>query len=177
MNYWITTDTHFNHEKMVTKFKTRDKGFEDKILRGFKILSEEDIFIHLGDVSFGRDVYWNSIIGKLTCKKWLLIGNHDKHSIPWYLKHGWDFVVHSMTLKLMGHTILFSHVPEPFTGENYTINIHGHFHDNDHRYREPYLVKIKNDRQHLLAIENNNYQLFNLNSVLRDFEKVRKKDD
>ena len=175
MNYWILTDSHFNHDKMVYKFKTRDKGFEEKIVRGFKVIKEDDIFIHLGDVSFGRDQYWNSIIGQLPCKKWLLIGNHDKHSISWYIRCGWDFIGHTMSQKIMGHNILFSHIPQPFYGDNYTINIHGHFHNNDRRYHEPYLVKIKNDRQYLLAIENNNYQLFNLRSVIEDFQKRNQK--
>lgn len=175
MNYWIITDTHFDHYKLFMEYKTREKGFELKILKGFQIIKKGDVLIHLGDVSFGNDAFWNNKISELNCHKWLLKGNHDSRSYVWFLDHGWDFVAESFTLKMMGHKILFSHIPQKFTGDNYTINIHGHFHNNDHRCYEPELVAISDKRQYLLAIENNNYQLFNLKSVLKDFDQKMKK--
>lgn len=174
MNYWITTDTHFDHDKMFTKFKTREEGFEKKILKGFQAIRDGDLLIHLGDVSFGNDAVWNEKISEINCIRWLLKGNHDKRSTNWYLNHGWNFVADTFTMRLMGHKILFSHIPQKFTGDNYTINIHGHFHDNDHRYYEPELVAIRDKRQHLLALETNNYQLFNLKNILKDFDKKMK---
>lgn len=169
MNYWITTDTHFGHDKMFTEFGTRKEGFEKRILKGFQVVKEDDILIHLGDVSFGNDAEWNKKICSLSCKKWLIRGNHDRHSIQWFLQQGWDFTADSFVINFMRHKILFSHIPIRYTGDNYTINIHGHFHNNDHRCYEPELVAIMNKRQYLLAIENNNYQLFNLKTIIEDF--------
>ena len=174
MNFWITTDTHLGHERMVTKFKTRLPRFEEDIFKGFACIEPGDILIHLGDVAFKNESFWHSLISEIKCKKWLVLGNHDKNSLTWYLQRGWDFVGETFTLNFMGHVILFSHVPQPFTGKNYTINIHGHFHDNDHRHREPYLVAIKNERHYLLAIETNKYKLFNLKTILKNFKKVDK---
>ena len=175
MNYWITTDTHFGHNNMVTKMKVREAGFEERILTSLsRNVGKEDVLIHLGDVSLGNDAYWNERIAEIGLFRWLVLGNHDKHSKSWYLNHGWHFVSEYFSMNIHNHDILFSHVPRCIEGYNYTINIHGHFHDNDHRYHEPELVAIKNDKQYLLALETNNYNPFNLNKIINDFNKKNK---
>lgn len=173
MNIWLTTDSHFNHKAIITEFGFRPVGYEETIIKNIKkTVLKNDILIHLGDFSFGNDAYWQKRFNdEINCIKWFILGNHDKHSLQWYLKFGWSFVGESITIKMFGHTILFSHVPKVDSG--YTINIHGHFHNNDHRLHEPRLVAIKNDKQYLLAIENNNYQLFNLQSIIKKFNIQR----
>ncbi len=93
MNYWITTDTHFGHKKLIDE-EARPINFESSILKRLKdVLRPDDILIHLGDVSFKDDKKWHSMLIELSpCKKWLILGNHDSHSDTWYMKHGWDFV-------------------------------------------------------------------------------------
>lgn len=174
MNIWIITDTHFNHKDIITEFGFRPVGFEEIILKNIKkTVSKNDLLIHLGDFSFGDDAYWQKRFNdEIDCVKWFILGNHDKHSMVWYFKFGWYFVGETFSLNMYGHKILFSHEPQIDSG--YTINIHGHFHNNDHRLHESNLVAIKNDKQYLLALEDNNYQLFNLHAIIKKFDTIQR---
>jgi calcineurin-like phosphoesterase family protein len=170
MNYWIISDTHLGHDKM-EEFCGRPKGFEDVILHSLSTIPVaadlNSVLIHLGDICIGDDNKWNSeIVNAIQCNhKWLIRGNHDKKSMAWYLERGWDFVADSFTMDIFGGDILFSHTPKIDTG--YMLNIHGHFHNSDHHRHEPELVKIKNARQVLIAIEYSNYAAVNLQSLVK----------
>lgn len=165
MNYWLTTDTHFNHKKLIEYGRPED--FEQKITNGLKLIKQGDILIHLGDVCIGMDYYMNKIITELPCKKWLIKGNHDNKSINWYLEHGWDFVGRTMTQKLFGKVILFSHEPKAWDGY-YELNIHGHLHDCDHRRETPEVMAVLNGYQKLLALEYTNYLPVMLEKFIRE---------
>jgi len=135
-NYWITSDTHFGHTKLVAD-EYRDYGFEDDILNSIKnvIRSPQDVFIHLGDVALYEEDYWHQRLMDsipLGVKRWLILGNHDKKTISWYLERGWDFVGESLTLSMFGVKVVFSHIPK--TLHKYEdVNIHGHLHDGSYR--------------------------------------------
>jgi calcineurin-like phosphoesterase family protein len=92
--------------------------------------------------------------------------------MEWYLNRGWDFVADSFTVDIYGGEILFSHVPKRDTG--YMLNIHGHFHNSDHRRHEPDLVAVKNERQILVAMEYNNYQPFSLRALVENWRTLKK---
>ena len=104
-------------------------------------------------------------IKPLKCKKWLVLGNHDHKSNHWYLNNGWDWVGRQFKWKYGGKYILFSHIPQP-DDRWFDINIHGHFHNSDHRKRELELVAIYTNKHYLLAIENINYQPVLLTTIL-----------
>lgn len=165
MNYWIITDTHLGHDKM-QEFCGRPEGFENEILLSLSKIPFDNVLIHLGDICIGEDEAWNKLLlESASCRyKWLVRGNHDRKSMAWYLDHGWDFVADSFSMDIFGGVILFSHIPKVDTG--YWMNIHGHFHNSDYRRHEPELIKIKNQRQILVAMEYNNYQPFNLKTLV-----------
>ena len=165
MRYWITTDTHFGHELLVRE-GIRPPLFEDLILKRLKdVLPPDDILIHLGDISFNNDAVWNARLIEISpCKKWLIKGNHDKHSDTWYLARGWDFVADRIRMHRFGAEIVFSHIP--IKDDGYDFNIHGHFHNNDHRKVEPELIAIANDKHVLVAIENTNYMPVTLKQLV-----------
>jgi calcineurin-like phosphoesterase family protein len=162
MNYWIIADSHFGHEKL--KQFGRPDYFEIMILNGLSKIRPEDVLIHLGDICINKDVAWHLQLEKINCRKWLVLGNHDKKSISWYLSHGWCWVGESFTFNMFGKKILFSHIPKIDIG--YDLNIHGHFHNNSHRSNEPDILAIKNDRQILIAMEFNNFQPYNLKTLI-----------
>jgi len=169
MKYWIITDTHFGHDSPTSPMITqcgRPDGFSQKILINLNRTKQcPDILIHLGDICFGREEYWHNELNKWVCgKKWLIRGNHDKKSDTWYLEHGWDFVAEWIWIVKFGKNILLSHKPIADCG--YDLNIHGHFHNADHRRWEPELVAIRNDKQILLALETLNYMPINLQTVI-----------
>lgn len=155
MNVWVTTDTHLGHDAMV-EYCGRPKNHSYLILkRHSEMVKPDDILIHLGDICIGNDALWHSnFMGCVPGRKWLVRGNHDKKSDTWYLSHGWDFVGYNILLRKFGIDILLSHIP--VGGNGYDVNVHGHFHNSDHRRHEPELSAIKTDRHILVAIENTN---------------------
>ena len=156
MRIWLTTDTHFGHEKMV-EFG-RPKGFEEKILAGLELNTKVgDILIHLGDFCIGNDAKWlGDYLYRLPGRKhWLIRGNHDRKSNSWYIDHGWDWIGENMELKMFNKNNIFSHIPlAMFRIPWNSINIHGHLHGNNHRESEVPLTELHK----LLALENTNYQ-------------------
>jgi calcineurin-like phosphoesterase family protein len=134
MNYWLISDTHFNHEG-IEKWGDRSGNWQEKIWKGLKAIPAEDTLIHLGDICIGEDSAIHEELSKLTCKKVLVLGNHDKKSKQWYTEHGWDFVCDGLEFIYMGHYIHFTHRPTRPQGNN-TFNVHGHTHGNMHRSEE-----------------------------------------
>nr|MDO8119138.1 metallophosphoesterase [Candidatus Sigynarchaeota archaeon] len=155
MKIWLTTDTHFGHKKMLD-YCNRPADFEKKIMRGLLQIPEDDVLIHLGDVCIGNDeVHHATWVQKLPIKtKILIIGNHDRKSIAWYLSHGWSFACHGLRLEAFGKKILLSHEPQPDDGW-YDVNIHGHFHNKEHRIGDS--LDFYTDKHKKLALEDTNY--------------------
>jgi calcineurin-like phosphoesterase family protein len=112
----------------------RPANFEELIWKGLEILKSEDILIHLGDVSIGADHEVAEKLSRFPFKKWLVKGNHDNHSISWYVNHGFDSACEEMVINMFGHKILLSHMPQP-KREGITKNIHGHLHGGKSRSR------------------------------------------
>ena len=165
MKYWLTTDTHFNHGA-IKEYCGRPDDYEERILKGLCSIPHNDVLIHLGDVCLGKDEEMHKhFIKPFSYKKILVRGNHDKKSDNWYLAHGWDWVCKTMEIERMGKRILFSHRPMVWNGY-WTINIHGHFHNTNHRRDEPGMNRDLLAGQHLLALEYNNYKPWILDSIL-----------
>jgi calcineurin-like phosphoesterase family protein len=165
MRYFLTTDTHFNHD-LIKEYCGRPDDFEAKIVNGFKSLTKDHILIHLGDICIGHETEAHEkYIIPLPCKKILVRGNHDKKSSTWYMEHGWDWVCNTMTLERGGKKLLFSHFPMVWDGY-WEINFHGHFHNANHRRWEAELNGDLLKGQRLLALEYNDYKLWDLDKEL-----------
>lgn len=164
MNIWITTDTHFSHEKLI-EFG-RPKDFETQIQQKLlKAVNPGDLLIHLGDVCMGHDETNNEWFNQLECKKYLIKGNHDNKSLTWYLQHGWDSVSERLDIKHFGKRIAFTHQPIAWDGY-FDFNIHGHFHDTDGRRQPDYREDIMSGYNKLIALEYTDYEPVNLRKFL-----------
>jgi calcineurin-like phosphoesterase family protein len=133
MKYWVISDTHFNHPNMI-KLCYRPEDYETQIINSLKIISKEDLIIHLGDVCMRRPKEANDLfISSLPqeTRKILCIGNHDNKSNGWYMNNGWTFACKTFKTKLFGKRVTFSHEPQNISFSS--INIHGHTHGNLHR--------------------------------------------
>lgn len=134
----------------------RPKGFEEKIIKNLhRLVGNNDVLVHLGDFCIGRDQFWHdSVLKPLACKKWLVLGNHDKKSKKFYLSNGWDFVGEKIICDYYSKTILFSHMPQWQSDYGFSLNIFGHFHNNDHRSYEPQLKeRLSNDAHYCFVLE------------------------
>ena len=169
MNYIITTDTHFEHEKIMD-FGDRPKGFENQILENLeKHANHNNVLIHLGDICWKNDRTWNRILTSMPYrKKWLLIGNHDKKSQEWYINNGWDVASQRITITFNNKLISFSHKPTPLIAADY--NIHGHFHNlpiERINEKDPESAKIYNPETHIWLALEHHYTPFKLHNLIK----------
>lgn len=131
MRIWVITDTHFNHEK-IKEYENRPDGFEDLIISNWnKLVSEDDLVIHLGDVIFSQAGELLEIMMPLNGRKVAVRGNHDKKAV-WLMEHGFEFACDGLILG----EVYFTHKPAEILPEGCTINLHGHTHGNEHREDE-----------------------------------------
>jgi len=164
MRYWITTDTHLGH-KNIARYCNRPDDYNEKIMEGISVLGYYDVLIHLGDVAFKTQGWEEKYLGNIPCKKWLVLGNHDK-SAKYHLESGWDWVGHSMSIRRFGKLITFFHKPAPI-GEA-DLQFYGHFHNNPIENCEGYLTRLLTSKHHLLAIENMDYKPALLDTLIKE---------
>jgi len=135
------SDPHFGHLNMAIKrgFKDQYEMNEHIISEWNKVVSKRDVTWILGDITMEKSFdYYN--LDQLNGIKKVILGNHDEpQHVPELLKYVNS--VSSMRYlkdKEFGN-IIFTHAPiHPCELEyRYTINIHGHVHENtldDKRY-------------------------------------------
>lgn len=159
VDIWVIADTHFNHKQMKT-ICFRPDDFENKLRKGLEMIPEKDILIHLGDICLGNDAnVHEEFIMPLKCRKWLIMGNHDRKGLNWYLNHGWDFVAEEMILTHYGKRILFTHAPRIY-GDFFDLNIHGHQHN---LKRDKIFIDYN---KFLFAVEHTGYKPLKLKKIV-----------
>ena len=158
MKYWITTDTHFGHKNII-EYCGRPIGFEELIIENLKkVVAYDDVIIHLGDVAFRDHNSWvRRFCESIPGKKILCIGNHDRNSTSWYIDKGFCIACHELIIPIYGEKISFTH--RESTSNNYTLNIHGHGHNNG---PNGYYNK---DHDHM-ALEHTNYMPLDLEKIV-----------
>lgn len=161
---WVITDTHFYHDAMV-HLCNRPADFNKQILSACRyVIAPQDLLIHLGDVIFYKYDELKLLLDSIPCRKVLTKGNHDKRSLGWYMRNGFDFACETFTLQ----DILFSHKPMPFDPAHVKLNIHGHLHNTDHRAKPDWYT----ERHHLVSLEQTGYKPINLSTIVSLYENI-----
>jgi calcineurin-like phosphoesterase family protein len=179
MNYWLISDTHFNHSK-IEDWGGRSGNWQQKIWDGIAQIPKGDVLIHLGDICIGDDsavhrtlVLHSPVDFKICSDKLKLIlvrGNHDKKSMTWYIEHGWDFVCDQIGIEFHGVDILLSHRPMPPDTWRWRYNIHGHTHGNLHRSEE-YISFYDAKNYHIdISPEVIGYQPIRLDTLMKKYK-------
>lgn len=165
IKYWLITDTHFNHE-VLKQYCGRPDDVDEIIKRNLmNYVKEGDVLIHLGDLCIGNDKANSEWFRNLKSRNILVRGNHDRKSHNWYMQNGWDLCVDRFDLEMFGKKIAFTHMPVGWDGY-FDLNIHGHFHNANHRRYEADLKKVLNGYHKLLALEYTNYMPILLNKFI-----------
>lgn len=135
------SDPHFGHRNMAIRrgFKDEFEMGEHIVSKWNSVVSKKDVTYILGDITMEKsfDYYW---LDQLNGIKKVILGNHDQpQHVPELLKYV-NNVSSMRYLKDKEHgNIIFTHAPIHPCELNYryTINIHGHVHENtldDKRY-------------------------------------------
>jgi len=90
-NIWFTSDTHYSHKNLIKNlstwssgahrdFKSVDEHNSIMVNNINKIVGQDDILFHLGDVAFGGFDNIKLFMDQLICNEvHLILGNHDNH--------------------------------------------------------------------------------------------------
>lgn len=161
---WLITDTHFNHQVLEDE-GLRPEGSTQIILDNLRrTVLPQDFLIHLGDVIFYDNGSLKAMLDSIPCRKVLVIGNHDKKGHRWYMRNGFDFACDQFTRD----GVVFSHRPIDMTHRPEKVNIHGHWHADNHRHFERAGMEWYNPvRNRLLALETEFYEPVRLIDFLK----------
>lgn len=163
---WITTDTHFNHPKIL-EYEERPNNYQELIIKNWKkYISKDDIIIHLWDVIFDRQSELTNILQDLPWYK-VLRWNHDKNTIEWYINKWFNFVCDRFDFKFRNKNIIFTHIPILVEWDN-TYNIHWHLHTKSHHLDIQKWLSI--DKNILISIENLKYKPIRLDILINNFK-------
>ena len=135
------SDPHFGHRNMAIR-----RGFSDEyqmneymVKQWNYVVTKKDVTWILGDITMEKssEYYW---LDQLNGIKKIVLGNHDKpQHVPELLNYVNSVCAVQYVRDKKHGNIIFSHIPiHPCELEyRYTINIHGHVHENtlkDKRY-------------------------------------------
>lgn len=152
MKHYVISDTHFGHGNIIRYCNRPFKFVEEMdaalIKNWNSIITNNDIIIHLGDVSMFSKEKTADIIRKLNGRKILIKGNHDNWSDEYYRQIGFDFVS-KYPIIYKGFFIL-SHYPMQLSETTPYFNYYGHVH-NDEKYHDTATSKC-------VSVERTGYQ-------------------
>ena len=135
MTIFVISDTHFGHSNIL-KFKTTDgeplrlfesvEHMNETMVENWnRVVADDDIVYHLGDVYFGQG---HEVLSRLKGRKRLILGNHDNAKSPEILNNFQKILMWRMFPE---YNCLLTHVPVHASSLYKTkYNLHGHVHKN-----------------------------------------------
>lgn len=149
--YFAIADTHFYHAKLASlrNFTNTEEMNKFIIHQWNESVGIKDTVFIVGDFALGTAINEKRLIKKLSGKKILILGNHDKRSLSFY-EENFYFVATRIDWK----NYIFTHEPLSFAYiPKDKINVHGHIHDNMH----PELSGLLCNRNLNVSVEVINY--------------------
>lgn len=136
MNFYIA-DTHFGHRNIIRydnrPFFTVEEMNKTLIDRWNEVVGIEDTVYILGDFSWYGESKTIEILGKLTGRKTLIKGNHDKVSPGFYQL--FTGVCDYLEITDNGTHVVLNHYPLVFWNGQFrdSVHLYGHVH-NSHQW-------------------------------------------
>jgi calcineurin-like phosphoesterase family protein len=161
MTIWVTSDTHFNHENILSFDNGRPEFDSVEAMNEFiidqwnSVVRPGDKVYHLGDVFFGSKDWFRSNWPRLKGSKRLIVGNHDDIK---FLSSGAFFKKVLLWRALKDFGIVLTHTPlHPSSLMRWknVKNVHGHTHRNS----------LQDDRYINVSVEQTGYRPVNLEEL------------
>jgi calcineurin-like phosphoesterase family protein len=129
---FLISDFHLGHTNII-KYESRPFADVEEMSRVITaqwnkvIKSNDQLAIILGDFAMGNRAKIEEAAGKLHGRKWLLLGNHDRHhGVKWWEERGFERAFEYPIL--FEEFFLLSHEPVYLNEHMPYANIHGHIH-------------------------------------------------
>lgn len=167
-NVWFTSDTHFNHEKVI-QFESTARNFssiqqhdEELVKRWNDRVRPKDIVWHLGDVYLGKDKeHFRWLMKELNGSKRLVRGNHDTFDCATYYE-AFD-EIYGVWPK---YGFVMSHVPlHPDSINRWGLNVHGHLHSNKVMHTSGPADGEMDNRYYCVSVEQHNLAPVSLDEI------------
>ena len=183
---FFTSDLHFRHGNIIKyckrPFETVQEQTEKLIENWNKTVPDTATVFILGDFAFATKNQWRGFLNRITGKKYLILGNHDRHEdIPTEMFE--DVVdLAKVSIKIKDHewkTFILSHRPILcWEGSNDgSIMLYGHVHTCTNpevdETIDSELVKLMPKNSWDVGVDNNNYTPVSVHEVL---EKINNKN-
>ena len=129
--FFVISDTHWGHENII-KYCDRPSYHEQLMMSNWrKAIKDDKVVVHLGDLMMGGDEYYayfkDQVAPKLTGKKYIVLGNHDKRKYD-YQELGFT-VIKPFSIEYRGYEVSFSHYPKLLGDNDKLLHVHGHIHN------------------------------------------------
>lgn len=181
---FFTSDLHFRHGNIIKyckrPFETVQEQTEKLIENWNRTVPDTATVFILGDFAFATKNQWRNILNRLTGKKYLILGNHDRETdIP---EECFEAIADLVTLsyKITDYewkTFILSHRPILcWEGSNNgTIMLYGHVHTSNNpevdETIDSELVKLMPKNSWDVGVDNNDYKPISLYEVLHKIEE------
>ena len=165
MKTFVISDTHFGHAAILN-FKRDDgitpvrnfssvEAMDDFMVRQWNsVVSPEDKVYHLGDVSMKKGHL--DTLTRLNGNKTLIAGNHDIFDTKLYLKYFSNVRGYRVLNTTKNKRIILSHIPICSESKGrFSLNVHGHLHQN--KLIDPWYYNV--------SVEQINYTPLNIQTI------------
>lgn len=129
---FVISDTHFGHKNIV---QYQDRPYDHEVMmikRWRSTVQASHTVLHLGDLFFSKQKglarFTEEIAPQLTGRKFLVLGNHDRHDFD-YESIGFT-VLKPYQVKYQDFTVSFDHYPRLLHDNERRLHVHGHVHKN-----------------------------------------------
>jgi len=188
---WFTSDTHFNHQKILEFCKRPFDNINEhdqKLIENWNsVISPEDTVFHLGDFCFGNPQKVIEIREQLNGHIYLIKGNHDDKNLQASLYPLFEGCLYQARILINKQTVYLNHFPflcfahgNIDTYKNsYSIQLFGHIHSGPNSSSEDTSrSNILYPTQYDVGVDNNNYFPVSwkevktiINNQILDYEK------
>jgi len=128
---WFVSDTHLGHKNIIKycnrPFSSVEEMNERLIMNINSKVQPCHTLYHLGDFALGISQQIEEWTNAINCRnKTIILGNHDRHTTGWWMKHGW--LCASKVPIVLSDFLILSHYQVVLEPISHFVNLHGHAH-------------------------------------------------
>lgn len=149
-NTFYTSDTHFNHDNIITYSKRPFSNVEEMnevlVNNWNNIVSPKDTVYHFGDV-FMKDYKAESILNRLNGQICLIKGNHEKTALKYKGRFTWVKDYYELTNivdEQISGIVMFHYPIASWNKQHHNyIHLHGHCHNTHEPWKKTHMPEAK----------------------------------